>query len=61
MVLGWGPTILATMVSFVVGFAVIIGFLKYISTRSFAVFVWYRVILGALIFVLLGTGVLHAV
>ena len=42
------------------GYAVIVGFLKFIQTKSFAVFVWYRVALGILIFVLLGTGVLSA-
>ena len=61
MVLGWGPTVLATAVSFVVGYVVIVGFLKFIQTKSFAIFVWYRVALGLLVFVLLGTGVLSAV
>ena len=60
MVLGWGPTVVATAVSFIVGYAVIVGFLRFISTRSFAVFVWYRVIIGVLIYVLLGTGVIAA-
>ena len=59
MVLGWGPTAVATLVSFVVGYAVIVGFLKFVQTKSFAVFVWYRVALGVLIFILLGTGVLQ--
>ncbi|MEV0984081.1 undecaprenyl-diphosphate phosphatase [Brevibacterium sp. NPDC049920] len=61
MVLGWGPTVLATAVSFVVGYVVIVGFLKFIQTKSFAIFVWYRVALGLFVFVLLGTGVLSAV
>lgn len=59
MVLGWGPTALATVVSFVVGYAVIVGFLKFVQTKSFAVFVWYRVALGVLLYILLGTGVLQ--
>lgn len=61
MVLGWGPTALATLVSFVVGYLVIVGFLKFISTRSFAVFVWYRVIIGLVIYALLGAGVISAI
>ncbi|PMB99243.1 undecaprenyl-diphosphate phosphatase [Brevibacterium luteolum] len=61
MVLGWGPTTLATLVSFVVGYVVIVGFLKFISTRSFAVFVWYRVIIGLVIYALLGAGVISAI
>lgn len=60
MVLGWGPTALATVVSFVVGYLVIVGFLKFVQTKSFAVFVWYRIALGLAIFVLVGTGVLQA-
>lgn len=60
MTIGWGPTLLATAVSFAVGYAVIVGFLKFVQTKSFAVFVWYRIALGLLIYVLLGTGVLAA-
>ncbi|MYM18944.1 undecaprenyl-diphosphate phosphatase [Brevibacterium sp. 5221] len=58
--LGWGPTAFATIVSFAVGYAVIVGFLRFIETKSFAIFVWYRVALGLLLFLLLGTGVLTA-
>ena len=47
--------------SFVVGYVVIVGFLKFISTRSFAVFVWYRVIIGLVIYALLGAGVISAI
>lgn len=60
IVLGWGPTALATLVSFGVGFAVIVAFLRFVQTKSFAVFVWYRVILGLLIFALVGFGVVQA-
>lgn len=55
---GWGPTLVATAVSFVVGYAAIAWLLRYVSTRSFAPFVIYRVVLGAVVLVLLGTGVL---
>lgn len=58
MTLGWGPTALATIIAFGVGYAVIVGFLKYVSTRSFAPFVWYRIALGVALYILLGTGVL---
>ena len=61
MVLGWGPTILATIIAFGLGLVVIHWFLKYVETKSFAVFVWYRVALGSVLYVLLGTGVLAAV
>ncbi|GAA3700569.1 undecaprenyl-diphosphate phosphatase [Nonomuraea antimicrobica] len=42
----WGPTILATVISFIVGYAAVSWFLKYISTHRFTLFVIYRIILG---------------
>ncbi|WP_349827916.1 undecaprenyl-diphosphate phosphatase [Brevibacterium litoralis] len=60
MVLGWGPTILSTVISFGVGLAVIAWLLNYLNTKSFMPFVIYRIVLGVVIFVLLGTGVLSA-
>ncbi|AOP53802.1 MAG: undecaprenyl-diphosphate phosphatase [Brevibacterium aurantiacum] len=60
MVIGWGPTILATIIAFGLGLLVIHWFLGYVKTKSFAIFVWYRVALGLVLYVLLGTGVLAA-
>jgi undecaprenyl-diphosphatase len=57
---GWGPTALATVVSFIVGYAAIAWLLRYVSTRSFAPFVIYRVVLGLSTMVLVATGVLIA-
>ncbi|WP_106402848.1 undecaprenyl-diphosphate phosphatase [Actinocorallia populi] len=54
----WGPTLLATAIAFVVGYAAIAWFLKYISTHTFTPFVLYRVALGLLILGLVGFGVL---
>ncbi|MFF4763155.1 undecaprenyl-diphosphate phosphatase [Streptomyces sp. NPDC001292] len=54
----WGPTLLATGIAFVVGYAAIAWFLKYISNNSFAPFVVYRVILGVVIAVLVTAGAL---
>lgn len=54
----WGPTIMATVIAFVIGFAVIAWLLRWVSTRSFTPFVIYRVALGFLVMILLGTGVL---
>lgn len=54
----WGPTILGTVVAFVVGYAVIAWLMKYISTHSYMPFVVYRIALGVLLFVLVGFGVL---
>ncbi|MFZ1362350.1 MAG: undecaprenyl-diphosphate phosphatase [Candidatus Nanopelagicales bacterium] len=52
----WGPTILATIVAFVVGYAAIAWLLKWLSSHSVLVFTVYRIILGVFIFVLIGTG-----
>jgi len=57
---GWGPTIVGTVVAFVVGLAVIHWLLRYVSTRSYAPFVAYRIALGAVVLVLVGTGVIIA-
>ncbi len=57
---GMGPTLVGTVVSFVVGLAVIHWLLKYVSTRSYAPFVAYRIGLGALVLVLTGAGVITA-
>ncbi|RCK68196.1 MULTISPECIES: undecaprenyl-diphosphate phosphatase [Desertihabitans] len=55
----WGPIVLATVVSFVVGFAVIAWLLRFISTHTFLPFVIYRIALAAGVAVLLLTGVLE--
>jgi undecaprenyl-diphosphatase len=54
----WGPTVLATVIAFGVGYAVIAWFLKYIAQHTFTPFVIYRIVLGALVIVLTSTGVL---
>ncbi|MFF9147967.1 undecaprenyl-diphosphate phosphatase [Streptomyces sp. NPDC014861] len=54
----WGPTIFATIVAFGVGYAVIAWFMKFITTKSFMPFVIYRIALGILLFILVGTDVL---
>ncbi|HEY5847099.1 MAG TPA: undecaprenyl-diphosphate phosphatase [Microlunatus sp.] len=55
----WGPLILATVVAFFVGLAVIHWLLRYISTHNFLPFVIYRIALAAVVAVLLLTGVLE--
>jgi undecaprenyl-diphosphatase len=56
----WGPIILATVVAFFIGYAVIAWLLRYISTHNFLPFVVYRIGLAVLVAVLLLTGVLEA-
>jgi undecaprenyl-diphosphatase len=57
---GWGPTVFGTVVAFAVGIAVIHWLLRYVSTRSYAPFVAYRIVLGSIVLILLGTGVITA-
>jgi undecaprenyl-diphosphatase len=54
----WGPTILATVISFVIGYAVIAWLLRYVATKTYLPFVIYRLVLGTLILALTGAGVL---
>jgi undecaprenyl-diphosphatase len=51
-------TFMATAVAFVIGYAVIAWLLKYVTTKSFAPFIIYRVILGFVLLALLSTGVI---
>lgn len=54
------PTLVATLVSFVVGYAAIAWLLRYVSTHSYLPFVVYRIALGTFVLTLLGLGVLSA-
>lgn len=53
-----GPTILATVVAFGVGYAVIAWLMAYIKKGTFVPFVLYRIAMGLLLFTLVFTGVL---
>lgn len=53
-------TAVATVVSFAVGFSVIVGLLKYLSRGSFLPFVIWRVGVGIVLLVMLSTGQLVA-
>jgi undecaprenyl-diphosphatase len=57
---GWGPTLLATVVSLVVGYASIAWLLRLVARHSITVFVGYRVALGVLLALALAAGVLSA-
>ncbi|MBK3579998.1 undecaprenyl-diphosphate phosphatase [Streptomyces sp. MBT65] len=52
----WGPTMFATVIAFVVGYAVIAWFMKFISHKSFMPFVYYRIALGIVIIALVTAG-----
>ena len=55
---GDGPSpvqmVVATLIAFVLGYASIAWLLRYVARHSVYVFVWYRVVLGLLLFVALG-------
>ena len=53
-------TALATAIAFAVGYVIIGWFLKFVSTRSYRLFVWYRVLLGLALYLLLGFNVISA-
>ncbi|HET6357211.1 undecaprenyl-diphosphate phosphatase [Streptomyces sp.] len=54
----WPQTFFATIIAFAVGYAVIAWFMKFITTKSFMPFVIYRILLGILLFILVGTDAL---
>lgn len=57
---GLAETALATVIALVVGYVIIGWFLKFVSTRSYRLFVWYRILLGLALYLLLGFGVISA-
>jgi undecaprenyl-diphosphatase len=57
---GLPETGLATVIAFVVGYVIIGWFLRYVSTRSYRLFVWYRIFLGLALYLLLGFNVISA-
>ncbi|MEU6411050.1 undecaprenyl-diphosphate phosphatase [Microbispora sp. NPDC046933] len=54
------PTLIATVVSFVVGYASIAWLLRYVARHSTIVFVVYRVFAGTFLLTLLGLGVVQS-
>jgi undecaprenyl-diphosphatase len=57
---GFGPTLVATVVAFAVGYASIAWLLRWLTGHSMLVFAVYRVLLGALVLVLVYGGYLTA-
>lgn len=57
---GWGPTIVATLVSFVVAYLSVTWLLKFIANHTYAVFIVYRLVLGVIVLALVGTGTVAA-
>jgi undecaprenyl-diphosphatase len=57
---GWGPTVVATLVSLVVAYVSIAWLLRLVAHHPITVFVPYRVAAGVVLAVLLATGVVAA-
>jgi undecaprenyl-diphosphatase len=57
----WGPTALATVIAFGVGFLVIGWLLRYLDRGSFVPFVVYRIVVGVVVLGLVFAGVLDPV
>jgi len=57
---GWGPTVVATIVSFVVAYAAIAWLLRLVAHHRITVFIGYRLAVAALLAVALGSGLLGA-
>jgi undecaprenyl-diphosphatase len=53
---GWGPTIVATLVSFAVAFVAVTWLLRYIARHDYSIFILYRVVLGAFVLALVASG-----
>jgi undecaprenyl-diphosphatase len=52
--------IVATVIAFAVGYATIAWLLRYVSKHSYSIFVWYRIVLGVILMVLLATNTIPA-
>ncbi|ROP35411.1 undecaprenyl-diphosphate phosphatase [Saccharothrix texasensis] len=51
--------IVATIISFAVGYATIAWLLRYVSKHSYSAFVWYRLLLGIVLMGLLSMGLIN--
>jgi undecaprenyl-diphosphatase len=57
---GWPATITATLVSFAVAYLAVSWLLKFIAGHSYTIFIVYRVILGIIVLLLVGTNTIAA-
>jgi undecaprenyl-diphosphatase len=58
--IGWGPTLVALAVSFVVAYASVAWLLRYVARHDFNLFIVYRVVLGLLVLGAVATGITDA-
>jgi undecaprenyl-diphosphatase len=58
---GWGPTILATLIAFVVGYLSIAWLIKWLGRNSLTSFVIYRIILAIIVLLLLNAQIINPI
>lgn len=58
--IGWGPTLVATVVSFVVAYASVAWLLKFVARHTYTTFIVYRVLAGLVVLGLVGFGAISA-
>ena len=58
--LGIGPVLVGLVTAFIVAYATIAWLLRFVANHSLIPFVWYRVVLGVVVAVVLGAGWLSA-
>ena len=58
--IGWGPTLVGVVVSFVVAYAAVAWFLRFVAGHTFSLFIVYRVILGVIVLAVVATGLTSA-
>jgi len=58
--IGWVPTLIATITSFLTAYITVAWLLRYISKHGFGLFIIYRIALGILLIILLTTGAIVA-
>lgn len=57
---GWPATLVATVVSFVVAYAVIAWLLRFVARHDYTIFVGYRIVAGIAVLALVGAGAIAA-
>ncbi len=57
---GWLPTLVATVVSFIVAYAAVAWLLRFVSGHKITWFVWYRWTVAAVLIIALSTGALSS-
>jgi undecaprenyl-diphosphatase len=58
--IGWGPTLVGVVVSFIVAYAAVAWFLRYVARHTFTLFIVYRVILGVIVLAVVASGLTGA-